>query len=73
MSGPDTHGGLGGAGGSSRVTGPGRPADHGGAEAGPPEDDRAPLFGRWGVWYALVVLDLLLVILICAWITRRHP
>jgi len=30
------------------------------------------VFGHWGVWYVLVALDLAIVIVACAWITRVH-
>jgi hypothetical protein len=36
-------------------------------------DERAPVFGRWGWWYLLVLLDLALVIALCGWLTRTHP
>jgi hypothetical protein len=29
-------------------------------------DDRAPIFGRWRVWYAIVIANLIAVILLCA-------
>jgi hypothetical protein len=35
-------------------------------------DERAPVFGHWGLWYLLVVLDLAIVIALCAWITHLH-
>ena len=37
-----------------------------------PADERAPLFGRWGGWYALVAADLVLVILLCGWLAARN-
>jgi len=46
-----------------------------GAASGPArssDDDRAPVFGRWGWWYLLVVLDLALVVVLCGWLTRTH-
>jgi hypothetical protein len=30
------------------------------------------VFGRWRLWYLLVVLDLALVIAVCGWLTRAH-
>jgi hypothetical protein len=33
-------------------------------------DERAPVFGRWRVWYLLVALDLMLMIVLCGWLTR---
>ena len=38
-----------------------------------PQEERAPVFGRWGWWYLLVVLDLALVIALCGWLTRTRP
>jgi hypothetical protein len=35
-------------------------------------DAPPPLFGRWGVLYALVALELVLVILLCGWLAGRH-
>jgi hypothetical protein len=37
-----------------------------------PADERAPLFGRWGAWYALVAADLLAVILLCGWLAAHN-
>ena len=37
-----------------------------------PADERAPLFGRWGGWYALVAAGLLAVILLCGWLAARN-
>ena len=37
-----------------------------------PVGARAPLFGHWGGWYALVVLELLLVIAVCGWLAARN-
>ena len=44
------------------------PTPHRDDEAG----ERAPLFGRWGPWYALVVLELVIVILVCALLAARN-
>ena len=35
-------------------------------------DERAPVFGRWGVWYVLVAIELALVIALCGWISDRY-
>ena len=35
-------------------------------------DEAAPVFGRWRVWYLLVVLDLALMIVLCGWLTLTH-
>jgi hypothetical protein len=57
----------------SRPAGGGRPGGAG-EPAGPrpaaPDGERPPLLGSWGGWYALVVGELLLVILLLAWLTR---
>jgi hypothetical protein len=31
-------------------------------------DDRAPIFGRWSAWYAIVLAELALTILALGWI-----
>jgi hypothetical protein len=37
-----------------------------------PADERAPIFGRWGPWYALVGAGLLVMILLCGWLAARN-
>jgi hypothetical protein len=39
-------------------------------EAGGP-DEPPPVLGRWGRLYALVALELVVTILLLAWLTRR--
>jgi hypothetical protein len=40
-------------------------------EAEPP-GERPPYLGSWRALYALVLLELALVILLCHWITRKY-
>jgi len=40
------------------------------APAAPPPGERPPLFPRWTAWYAVVIAELLLTILLLAWLTR---
>lgn len=37
-----------------------------------PADERAPFFGRWRVWYALVVAELIILILLCGWLAAKN-
>jgi hypothetical protein len=39
------------------------PAEHA------PDDEPPPILGRWSALYALVIGELLLVILLCAWLS----
>lgn len=39
------------------------------ADGGP--DEPPPVLGRWSRLYALVVLELLVVVLVLLWLTRR--
>lgn len=41
--------------------------------APPPDDEvRAPLFGRWAGWYAVLIVELVVVILFCGWLAARN-
>jgi hypothetical protein len=35
-------------------------------------DERAPMFGRWTVWYALVIAELVAVIVALYVLTQRY-
>jgi hypothetical protein len=37
-----------------------------------PADEPPPFLGRWSRVYALVVLELIAVIALCGWLSRRH-
>ncbi|HTO91297.1 MAG TPA: hypothetical protein VMJ70_09215 [Candidatus Sulfotelmatobacter sp.] len=36
----------------------------------PADREEPPPLGSWSRWYALVVIDLLLTILLCGWLSR---
>jgi hypothetical protein len=60
---------------SLRVTPPARDAGAGGAAGAPGApaggaDEPPPILGRWGVLYAIVIAGLVLMIALCAAITR---
>ena len=38
----------------------------------PAPEEPPPVLGRWTTLYALVVIELLLIILLCGWLTRLH-
>lgn len=40
------------------------------ARPAPPSGERPPVFPRWTAWYAIVIGELLLTILLLAWLTR---
>jgi len=55
---------------------PPRPADplpHARETGAAPPDEPPPLGGSWGALYGLVVAELVLVILLCGWLTVRTP
>ncbi|MEO6463918.1 MAG: hypothetical protein ABIP29_12665 [Candidatus Eisenbacteria bacterium] len=37
-----------------------------------PADERAPIFGRWEIWYALLVAELIAVLLLCGWLAAHN-
>ena len=41
-------------------------------DPGEPDRDRAPLFGRWAPWYALLVVELIAVIAFCGWLAAQR-
>jgi hypothetical protein len=38
----------------------------------PAPDERAPVFGRWSVWYAIVIAELIGVIVALYALTQRY-
>lgn len=42
------------------------------AEKRPPDEEPAPVFGRWSAWYALIAAELLVVILVCGWLAAKN-
>jgi hypothetical protein len=38
----------------------------------PERDERAPVFGRWSVWYAIVIVELVAVIVALYALTQRY-
>lgn len=35
-------------------------------------EEKPPFLGSWGALYALVVAELVAIILLCGWITRKY-
>ena len=52
---------------------PGDPLPHARETGAAPPDEPPPLGGSWGALYGLVVAELVLVILLCGWLTVRTP
>jgi hypothetical protein len=42
------------------------------APSGPPTEEPPPFLGRWSRLYALVILELIGIIALCGWLSRRH-
>jgi len=38
----------------------------------PERDERAPVFGRWSAWYAIVIVELVAVIVALYALTQRY-
>lgn len=53
---------------SERPPRPGAPMQ---PAAEPPDDEPPPLLGRWWRLYALVIVELVAMIALCAWLSRR--
>jgi hypothetical protein len=49
----------------------GTPPAAGGADPTPVADEPPPILGRWSRVYALVVAELIAVIALCGWLSRR--
>jgi hypothetical protein len=54
--------------------GEGPPPSAGAPEQPPvvPAEEPPPFLGRWSRVYALVVLELIAIIALCGWLSRRH-